>query len=297
MAEECCSSCEVGLDDISTGNVDTLQRLSILTWAQTAPALQVYADLYQQRHPDEPKIRVVAVPSLQDLNAELNFEFQQPSGLYDGFVVPPMLVGDMYQKKDGTGLATFPKEYIDDLLPYYKYQVAMYDGAIRSLPVLAGSQFLLLFRKDYLDAMNLPTPKTWSDFVRIASLLHNEPLGEDSQPIYGSCLGRLSQEACRKRDDLSAGTLSCQSQSMAYLGMMLSSMTQVDGNSTGWMLGENDKSPMGLELLFQPTLEMILSSMEQQIKYGAPNELTEDVFVEFPILRRGTLCVDDNSRP
>jgi hypothetical protein len=39
-----------------------------------------------------------------------------------------MLMGDMYQKKDGTGLAT-PKEYIDSLLPHcYKYQVAMYHG-------------------------------------------------------------------------------------------------------------------------------------------------------------------------
>jgi hypothetical protein len=263
-----------------------------------APTLQLYADLYRQQHPDEPSIRITSVPSLQDLNTEVNFEFQKVSGLYDCFVVPSMLVGDMYQKKGGAGVATFPKEFTDDLLPYYKYQVAQYDGAFRSLPILAGSQLLLLFRKDYLDAKNLPTPKTWSDYVRIASLLHNEPLGNDNEPIYGSCLGRLSQEACRKRDDLNGGTSSCQSHSMAYLGMMLSSMTQVDGNSTGWMIGGNETSPTVVEPLFQPTLEMILVSMERQIKYGAPNELTTDASLNFQLFREGrcalTITADHN---
>ncbi|KAG7352162.1 7 transmembrane sweet-taste receptor of 3 GCPR [Nitzschia inconspicua] len=291
MTEECCASCGPSLDTTSDSSTNsTPKSLSILTWAQSKSVLEAYADMYQQQFPDEPKIRVVSVPSLQDLNAEVNFEFQHPSGVYDGFVVPPMLLGDMYQKHGGTGLAVFDKEYVDELLPYYKYQVAMYDGAIRSMPLFSGSQLLLLFRKDYLDQKNLPTPKTWSDYVRIAAVMHNEPLGTGGQPIYGSCMGRLSQESCRRKDGLSTtGSSPCHSQSMSYLGMMLSSMTQVGGNRTGWMLGVDETTPTGLDPLFQPTLETILLLMERQIRFGAPDELTEDASLNLRLFQEG-LC-------
>ncbi|KAL3923798.1 MAG: hypothetical protein SGILL_001438 [Bacillariaceae sp.] len=309
--------------------------IRILTWAHAAPALQKYADAYKEAHPDEPMlIKINSVPSLQELNTEIDFEFSQPAAaatsdhrqsssssrkqrLYDAFVVPPLMIGDMYQKQNGAGLAVWKEGDDDDLLPYYQYQVATYDGAVRSLPIMGGSLPLLLFRKDYLDAKNMPTPKTWSDFVRIAAVLHNEPLlemeGGDSssnstttqERIYGSCLGRMSLAACRKRDDLSSpdqqqsSTTLCQSESMTYLGMMLASMTQAQGNSTGWMLGLDEDMPSGVSPLFEPSIETILVLMEQQLKYGAPNELTEDSAMNMRLFEEGrcafTITADHNA--
>jgi ABC-type glycerol-3-phosphate transport system substrate-binding protein len=326
MDQECCAACEADSEGLasskSTANVspqENVNSLRILTWTRAAPSLQTYADYYHENYPQEPSIQVKVVPSLQDLQKEIVFEFAQPHNseqptprLYDGFVVPPLLLGDMYQKQNGAGLAVWNKEDIDSflwdkLLPYYRYQVAEYDGAIRSLPILGGSQMLLLFRKDYLDAMNMPTPKTWSDFVRIAAVMHNEPLLEiengnstSLQPIYGSCFGRMSLAACRKRDDLAVDQSAlCQSESMTYLGMMLASMTQVQGHNTGWMLGLDEDIPSGLSPLFEPTIETILVLMEQQLKYGAPNELTEDAGMNLRLFDEGrcAMTVTANHKP
>jgi ABC-type glycerol-3-phosphate transport system substrate-binding protein len=311
---ECCDTC--ALDEAN----ESIQPIRILTWSHVHPTLQAYVDLYHKTFPQESHIQVVAVPSLADLNVEIQFDLGRNiesssssssssssniGGLYDGFVVPPILMGSMYGVRGlaswtSTELASSQKQaMMDDLLPYYRYQVATYDGAVRGLPLFAGSQMLLLFRKDYLDAKKLPTPKTWSDWIRIAAAIHNEPLADGKQ-IYGSCLGRLSEEGCRKRMDVDASSPknACNSQSMSYLGMMLASMTQVRGNSTGWILDANETSPSSLDPLFQPTLELILVLMEQQIKYGAPDELIQDSSFNLKLFQEGrcalTITADHN---
>jgi maltose-binding protein MalE len=330
--QECCESCEVvsssSLDSTTTISTSTKRShddinttIRILTWSDKKSTLQFYAELYKKSYPETaapPNIQFFDVPSLKELDYEVTSELKSESILYDGFVVPPLFLGNMYQQHNGMGLAIWDDEddedfssslnsssqeqeqeeeqqqsssyssLINDLLPYYRYEVATFDDKIRSLPILAGSQTLLLFRKDYLDEMNLPTPKTWNDWTRIASTLNQQLLGPNGQPIYGACLGLLNEDGCRKRNFNDGGTNNCNSQSMTYLGMMLSSMTQVMGNSTGWMMGLNHNSPTGVDPLFQPTLEYILKWMEQQIMTGGPsNQLTEDSSYNMQLFRDG----------
>jgi ABC-type glycerol-3-phosphate transport system substrate-binding protein len=278
--DSCCSTCQSN------------DEIRIVTWSKYSSILQSYVSKYNTINAkDNPnnnrtKIIVTTVPSLADLNTEIKYDLKATNQhYYDGFVVPPMFVGDMLLGETKS-LATWSSEELssssssfDDLLPYYKYQVAQYGDYVRSLPLFHGSQMMVLFRKDYLDAVDLSTPKTWSDWIRIASILHNEPLGPNGQPIYGSCLGYINEDACRKRMAIGNNdnnTNSCNSQSMTYLGMMLSSMTQVDGNKTGWMLNLNESNPSGLDPMFEPTLETIITLMEQQIKFGIPNALDVD---------------------
>jgi hypothetical protein len=309
---------DVDDDDDRNNSKDTTIR--ILTWSDKKSTLQIYAELYKTSYPETaPNIHFFDVPSLKELDYEVISELKSESILYDGFVVPPLFLGNMYQQHAGNALAVWDDEdkdvsssssseqeqeqeqynqqqsqsssysLIDNLLPYYRYEVATFDDKIRSLPILAGSQILLLFRKDYLDEMNLPTPKTWDDWTRIASTLNQQPIGLNGQPVYGSCLGLINEDGCRKRN-FNDGTNNCNSQSMTYLGMMLSSMTQVMGNSTGWMMGLNysNHSPTGVDPLFQPTLEYILKWMEQQITTGGPsNQLTEDSSYNMQLFRDG----------
>mmetsp|Transcript_22822 Transcript_22822/g.25647 ORF Transcript_22822/g.25647 Transcript_22822/m.25647 type:complete len:999 (-) Transcript_22822:117-3113(-) len=327
---ECCAAelCEVAssrdYSKISTRNINnninnntTSDIIRILTWSDTKSELQKYADLYRSSNQEAPIIQFFDVPSLKELDYEVTSELKSESTLFDGFVVPPLFLGSMYQQRDGKGLAIWDEDedektliqptsssqqqqqnqqhssysLIDDLLPYYRYQVATFDDKIRSLPILSGSQTLLFFRKDYLDAKNLPTPKNWDDFTRTASALNQEPLGPNGEPIYGACLGLLSESGCRKRNNgfvSENSAAKCNSQSMTYLGMMLSSMTQVMGNSTGWMMGLNSNSPVGVDPLFQPTLEYIMEWMEQQIENGGPpNQLTEDSSYNMQLFRDG----------
>ena len=279
--DSCCSTCQA--DD----------EIRIVTWSKFSSILQSYVSKYNDvnKNKNKTKIAVTTVPSLADLNTEVRYDLKPTTNqhYYDGFVVPPMFIGDMLLGETTESLATWSDEELsstnssfNDLLPYYKNQVSQYGSYVRSVPLFHGSQMMLLFRKDYLDAIDLPTPKTWSDYVRIASLVHNEPLGPNGQPIYGSCLGYINEDTCRKRNMSLGGnnnTTVCDSQSMTYLGMMLSSMTQVDGDTTGWMLNLNDTTTSqagSVDPMFEPTLETVLTLMEQQIKFGIPNSLDVD---------------------
>ena len=214
-------------NNINNNSKDTTTPIRILTWSNKKSILQNYAELYNKSYPQAPNIYIFDVRSLKELDYEVISELKSESILYDGFVVPPLFLGNMYQQKNGNALAIWDnnenddedddededisssssssqqeqeqeqeqqsrsqssssKSYsslINDLLPYYRYEVATYDDKIRSLPIIAGSQTLLLFRKDYLDEMNLPTPKTWNDWTNISSILNNNNSQQKQKPL------------------------------------------------------------------------------------------------------------------
>lgn len=275
--------------------------------AAMAPPIQAYLVAYNEMLQQENKISNIelsVLPSLRDLRQDIRYDVKTRSGFYAGFIIPPLLMGDLLEQE---GLATIPPSTDDetggdsilglwnDLLPYYRTQIASLDGKVRGVPLLAGNQALLLYRKDYLDSLNLPTPVTWGEYIRVAAALHNEELGPDGSAIYGSCLGRLTEEICRRQmDQQQNGT--CTSLSMTYIGMTLAQMTQVDGSSTGWMFGLDDTSQIGMKPLVNPSLENVLVFMEQQLKFGAPDELQLDSSMNLELFREGkcamTISVD-----
>jgi len=281
--------------------------LRILTWTESKAELEAHADMYQRAHPEAPTVRIIDVPSLKELDYEVSSELRLGSTLFDGFVVPPLLMGNMLRPQSGQALAVWTEEEMQgfDLLPYYRYNVATYGGRLRGLPILSGSQALILFRKDYLDALKLPTPKTWEEWSAFASEFSNpkNPLfggmvDKSNNAIYGACLGLLNEAGCRKRNSLGDGS-SCKSRTMTYLGMVMASMTQYAGNSTGYMLGSDETRPNGLDPLFEPTLERALKWMEQQVENGSPLSLQEDSSQSMNHFREGrcawTVSVDHDN--
>jgi len=316
---QCCESCEAQETLGSHGgekhsHSETFDEtyytdprvLRILTWAQSEPELVEHAEMYKKAHPQAPTIRIIDVPSLKDLDYEVSSELRLGSTLFDGFVVPPLLMGNMLLPQSGQALALWTEEEMDgfDLLPYYRNNIATYGGRLRGLPILSGSQALILFRKDYLDALKLPTPKTWEEWTALASeftnqrnLLVAELADENNQPIYGACLGLLDEAGCRKRNSL--GGSSCKSQTMTYLGMVMASMTQYEGASTGFMMGIDESSPNGLDPLFEPTLERTLKWMEEQVENSSPLSLNEDSTDSMKHFREGrcawTVSIDHDN--
>lgn len=312
---ECCAVCEEEPTFASTASlgidapVETFaesnddddendrQVLRILTWAGAKVDLQAYADVYKQVVAGAPAIRIIDVPSLKELDYEVTSELRLGSTLFDGFVVPPLLMGNMLRPRGGQALAIWTEEEMEasDLLPYYRYNVATYGGRLRGLPILSGSQGLILFRKDYLDALNLPTPKTWEEWTTIASTFVEQNDRLLDAP-YGACLGLLNEAGCQKRNSL--GRNSCKSQTMTYLGMIMASMTQYGGNSTGYTMEIHETSPNGLDLLFEPTLQSALRWMEKQIENSSPDSLQEDSIQSMEHFRNGrcawTISMDHN---
>jgi len=86
---------------------------------------------------------------------------------------------------------------------------------------------------------------------------------------------------------------------MTYLGMIMASITQYAGNSTGYMMGIDDTIPNGLDPLFEPTLERVLKWMEKQIENSPPHSLTEDSSESMKHFRDGrcawTISVDHDN--
>mmetsp|Transcript_3749 Transcript_3749/g.9815 ORF Transcript_3749/g.9815 Transcript_3749/m.9815 type:complete len:1053 (-) Transcript_3749:498-3656(-) len=337
----CCKSCEYSNDGGESVSTSTKQKaywedsvqhetsqqsndfdynhnrvIRILTWAETKPELQKYANLYRQFHPEAPVVRIFDVPSLKELDFEILSELRLGSTVFDAFVVPPLMMGGMARRQ---GLAIWTEEetlslthqqqkgsrpLLEDLLPYYRYNLATYGDKLLGLPILSGSQALILFRKDYLDALNLPTPKTWEDWTVIASKFRNgrgrlmdSGLNVTDKIVYGACLGLLNEAGCRRRNSL--GDRLCKSQTMTYLGMILASMTQYMGNSTGYMMEIEDTNPNGMYPLFQPSLERVLKWMEKHIENSTPHSLREDSFESMKHFRDGrcawTISVDHDS--
>lgn len=269
--------------------------------ASAAPQIQAYLTAYEislQQDGRASQIHLSVRPSFLELQQDIRHDLKTRSGLFAGYIIPPLVMGDMLEQE---GLATLSisygggslVEFWQDLLPYYQKQIATLDGEIRGIPLLAGNQPLLVYRKDYLDAMNMPIPVTWGEYVRVASVLHEEPLGPDGATIFGSCLGRLSDKVCRSEMDQQADRI-CNSMSMSYLGMTLASMTQVDGTSTGWLF--DDDTTAGMKPLLNPPLDTALVFMEQQLKFGAPGELESDSSLNLDLFLQGqcamTVIVD-----
>ena len=346
-------------------NDDVPRIVRIATWAQVAPDIQSLINAYHDKISDDPngmqrpQIQLKVFPSIRDLGVELLLDIRFQTQHYDGMVVPPIFMGDLFAEQgllelddlvrlpdtsaDGEGdrphddsSETENTQQFDswkDILPIYRNILATFGGdkiqatpisgsdennneagdnsedmllpeqlsdRIRLLPMLGGNQLTLWYRKDWLEQYNLQPPRTWSDYVRVAATLHGEQLGPGGLPIVGSCLGRYSLEACRQETDRHRNA-SCQSLSMSYLGMMISSVTQSGGSSTGWLfesqeqqLSSNANKPKSrtiLKPLLRTTFETVLSLMEQQIRFGASQELRHDASINGEMFRNGTCAL------
>jgi ABC-type glycerol-3-phosphate transport system substrate-binding protein len=265
----CCDTCT------------NIQTIRIATWSTIAPTLQAYVDAYNAKQKyNNAEIRLAVLPTVKDLAAEAIFDLQAvDTALYDGFVVPPFVMGSMFEKQGLVNLNDNVQgnNAHDDILPYYKDHVGMYDGNVRMVPLFAGSQLVLFYRKDWLEEEGFVPPRTWTEYIRVAAALHNKPIGPNNETAVGSCLGRISEKACRQRIDQSGEA--CQSLSMSYLGVMLASINQVDGSETGWWLENSNNTPNGngtLSSLLEPSLDMVMLLMENLMKYGHEDELTRD---------------------
>lgn len=288
-ADSCCSSsteCTTGRPPITR----------IATSSAHAQVIQPYLDEYNDYLARDGKtasnIQLMALPSTEELFTDIRYDLKSRSGLYDGFITPPSLMGDLMALEGITTLSSSGRratvgnlsDVWNDLLPYYKDHVSILDGNIRGIPLRAGNQPLLLYRSDYLEAFDLPVPVTWGEYIRVAATLHNATLAEDGSEIYGSCLGRISEAMCRRQMNQRSGQ-NCTSMSTTYIGMMLSSMTQYQGSSTGWLFDGNVDN--GMESLLDPALESVLVYMEQQLRFGAPNELQSDESLNRDLFEQG----------
>lgn len=281
--DSCCASCQ--LESMASSLLNPPQQelqvyLRIATWDAAAKTLASYVEMYHMLHPEAPRILIHSVPSIRELQTSIELSTASPAeSKLDGYVVPPMLLGSLVDTLE-TVEATNGTQY----LPLYE-RLTTVDGRRAALPLFAGNQLLLFYRKDLLDLLNLPPPSSWKELAYIAKNLHGAGVDE-STTLSGLCLGRMSEEACRKQASVTG--IPCNSQSMSYWGMVLASMTQSQGSESGWLLDAEIKN--GLKSLLNGTLEQTLQVLEEQVLYSSLEDLRSDASLNLERFQQGA-CV------
>jgi len=73
-----------------------------------------------------------------------------------------------------------------DIMPAVRNGVAEYKGKTFAVP-LDGDVILMLYRKDLVEDIGLPTPRTWDDVLEILEYYDNKDINGDGVPDYGNC--------------------------------------------------------------------------------------------------------------
>ena len=191
--------------------------------------------------------------SLADLSPNVINEATSKTGLFDGFITPPTVMGSIVEEDGWANLKPYiessgslVQDWSDIMLSYRKW-ISQYQDQILMYP-LDGDLLSLFYRKDVLDAFGLDVPRTWEEYNDVAAAIHGRVY--KNQNLTGSCVGRVV--GC-------AGAY--------WANLVLSSMTQTAGTSTGHLFDPRNMSP-----LLGEALPKALEWMERQATYGPDDE-------------------------
>jgi multiple sugar transport system substrate-binding protein len=194
-----------------------------------------------------------------DLQDRLITEARRPSSsssTWDGSIFPAQIVGPLVEANALWDLTDFVKTSAElnwpEISDFYRSQLAVYDRKVRLIP-LDGDLLLMYYRKDLFRQYNITVPRTWEEYTQAAQFFHGKPVGPDSdEKLYGSCVSRIDR--CGNA---------------YWTSLIMSSMTQSMGTSSGFLLDPTDLNP-----LLGDALEETLQRLSQQTQYGHPEELT-----------------------
>jgi multiple sugar transport system substrate-binding protein len=229
------------------------------------------AERFNAERPDV-IVEVVSVP-LAELAPNIINEATSKTGLFDGFVTPPTVMGSIVQEDGWADLRPYIEstakataDWSDIFLSYRKW-ISQYQNKILMYP-LDGDLMSMFYRADILEEFGLNVPRTWDEYNEVAAATHGKTSKRTNQTLIGSCVGRVP--GC-------AGAY--------FANLVLSSMTQLDGFSQGHLFDTSTMNPLLGEAFTQ-----MLEWMEIQVKYGPPDQFEHCIDLTDRYMNQGT-CV------
>lgn len=211
---------------------------------------QAIADAYEEKMQGAVKVEIVQIDPA-DLFPNIINEAQSQIGLYDGYFTGPAVTGSVVEYNGFADLTGYISETAErteqwaDMLLGYRQWVAQYQDKILMFP-LDGDIFSMYYRRDILEAFDLPIPRTWEEYAEVAEATHGKTF--DGKVLTGSCVGR---------------SINCAGAYWANL--VIASLTQTNGAWQGHLFDTADMKPLtGI------VLEEALRLLELQVKYGPP---------------------------
>jgi len=229
-------------------------EVDVLTF--TGPQI---AEPLQRRGPDfealtGAKVNVTIVP-FSDLYQKILTDAATGTNAFDAWVFAPQWMVDFivpgYVENLSEYVANDPDLEWEDVAPFFRDFSASYEGDIYTIP-LDGDFHMGYYRTDLIDT----PPKTWDEYLAIASEFHGQDLNGDGDPDYGSCISK-------KRA----------AQAYWFITDVAASMIQSKGTAEGAFFDLETMEPLVDNEAFRKALEIY----DATTAFGPPDELNLDV--------------------
>ena len=174
---------------------------------------------------------------------------------WDGSLFPAQTLGAMVESDALWDMSDYVRKSYEldwtEMLPFFRYQTARFGGQTKLIP-LDGDLLSMFYRKDLFEQFNITVPRTWDEYNEASKFFHGKSLGPGGTELHGSCVARIDK---------------CGNDYWASL--ILSSITQSTGTSSGFLLDPDTLNP-----LFGTAMEETLRLLGEQFQYGHADELT-----------------------
>ena len=152
-------------------------------------------------------------------------------------------------------LAGDDKIDLDDIAPYFRDFNQKVSGSTYFI-TLDGDFQMLYYRTDILDANGLEPPRTWEEYLDVASKIHGQDMNGDGEADYGSCI-------FKKRN----------AQSYFAIQSVAASRVQSMGTNEGIYFDPETMKPKINNEAWRKSFELYNATGE----YGPPDELNQDI--------------------
>ncbi|MFN0192853.1 MAG: ABC transporter substrate-binding protein [Aestuariivirga sp.] len=152
-----------------------------------------------------------------------------------------------------------------DVAPYFR-EFGQKIGGKTKLLMVDGDFQMVYYRKDVLEKAGLAPPKTWDEYLDVASKIHGQDMNGDGQPDYGLC-------TFKKRN----------AQSYFAVQTIAASYVQTMGTSQGFHFDSATMKPIVNNEAWKRAFEIY----KETSKYSPPEELNLDITDMRPIYLTG----------
>ena len=269
-----CPVCADGNDTNAPAPPAKAKKVRIATVSFMADFLKNnFVDEYNAANADTVQIELVPFQGLGRLEEEIIADARGKIGLYDAYVLMPVITGNIDELGGLKDLTQFVRENSElawsDVTLFHRDVAAVYNNKVVTLP-LDGDVLLMYYRQDLLDEYGLDVPRTWDEYSEVAEFFDGKVI--NGTRMFGSCQGR--NKGC-------AGS---------YWNLaVLSAYTQSLGSFQGALVDPQNPDDFGA-IVNSPALDAALANIERQLR--ASNATIE---LDGHPDGAGTSCIATNS--
>ena len=144
---------------------------------------------------------------------------------------------------------------LPDIAPYFR-EFGQKVGGKTKLLMVDGDFQMVYYRKDVLEKAGLQPPKTWEEYIDVASKIHGQDMNGDGVADFGSCI-------FKKRN----------AQSYFAIQTVAASFVQTQGTAQGFHFDNATMKPLINNEAWKKAFELY----KETGKYGPPEELNMDI--------------------